>query len=52
MRALVVIPTFNEAANIEEVLRRLRDACPKANVLVVDDASPDGTADLAEGVAV
>jgi dolichol-phosphate mannosyltransferase len=52
VRALVVIPTFNEAANIEEVLRRLRDACPKANVLVVDDASPDGTADLAEGVAV
>ncbi|MEM7143443.1 MAG: polyprenol monophosphomannose synthase [Actinomycetota bacterium] len=51
MRALVVIPTFNEAANIEEVLRRLRDACPKANVLVVDDASPDGTADLAEDVA-
>lgn len=51
MRALVVIPTYNEAANIEEVLRRLRDACPSANVLVVDDGSPDGTADLAETVA-
>ncbi|GJM38673.1 MAG: polyprenol monophosphomannose synthase [Acidimicrobiales bacterium] len=50
MRALVVIPTYNEATNIEEVLRRLRDACPKASVLVVDDGSPDGTADLAESV--
>ena len=50
MRALVILPTYNEAANIEEVLRRLRDACPKASVLVVDDSSPDGTADLAEQI--
>lgn len=48
MRALVVLPTYDEAANIEEVLRRLRDACPDASILVVDDGSPDGTADLAE----
>lgn len=48
VRALVVLPTYNEAANIEEVIRRLRDACPDASVLVVDDGSPDGTADLAE----
>ncbi len=51
MRALVVLPTYDEAANIEEVLRRLRDACPKASVLVVDDSSPDGTAQLAEKIA-
>ena len=50
MRALVVLPTFEEVENIEEVLRRLRDACPKVSVLVVDDGSPDGTADLAEAV--
>ena len=50
MRALVVLPTYDEAANIEEVLRRLRAACPHASVLVVDDASPDGTADLAERI--
>jgi dolichol-phosphate mannosyltransferase len=50
VRALVVLPTYDEAANIEEVLRRLRAACPKAGVLVVDDASPDGTADLAERI--
>ncbi len=51
MRTLVVLPTYDEAANIEEVLRRLRAACPDAHVLVVDDSSPDGTADVAERVA-
>ena len=47
MRTLVVIPTYDEAANINEVLSRLRAAVPTADVLVVDDSSPDGTADLA-----
>ena len=49
MRVLVVIPTYNEAENIEEVLQRVRDALPDAGILVVDDGSPDGTADLVEG---
>ena len=40
MRALVVLSTYNEAANIAEVLRRLRMAVPAADILVVDDASP------------
>lgn len=48
---MVVLPTYNEAANIAEVLRRLRSACPDADVLVVDDASPDGTADVVKAVA-
>ncbi|MCD9622456.1 polyprenol monophosphomannose synthase [Rhabdothermincola sp. EGI L10124] len=48
MKPLVILPTFNEAENIVEVLDRLRDAVPEADVLVVDDASPDGTAGLAE----
>jgi dolichol-phosphate mannosyltransferase len=47
VRTLVVIPTYDEAANINEVLSRLRAAVPAADVLVVDDSSPDGTADLA-----
>ena len=42
---LVVLPTYEEADNIDTVLRRVRDAAPHAHVLVVDDASPDGTAD-------
>jgi dolichol-phosphate mannosyltransferase len=44
----VVVPTFNEAANIADILRRIRAAVPDATILVVDDGSPDGTADLAE----
>ncbi len=41
------MPTYNEAANVVEALTRLRAAVPQADVLVVDDTSPDGTADLA-----
>ena len=48
MRTLVVLPTFNEVESIEEVLRRTRAAVPDARILVVDDGSPDGTADTAE----
>lgn len=50
LRPLVVIPTYLEAENITTVLRRVRAAAPGASVLVVDDASADGTADLAEAV--
>ena len=49
-RILVVLPTYQEAENLEEVLRRLRAAVPGADVLVVDDSSPDGTAEVAKAV--
>jgi dolichol-phosphate mannosyltransferase len=48
MDFLVVLPTYNESENIDRVLRRIRAAVPAATVLVVDDGSPDGTADAAE----
>src|SRR5579875_2978386 len=48
--ALVVVPTFNEAATIGEVIGRLHAADPSLHVLVVDDGSPDGTADLVERI--
>jgi glycosyltransferase involved in cell wall biosynthesis len=48
MGSLIVLPTYQEADNIAVVLRRVRAAVPAADVLVVDDGSPDGTADLAE----
>jgi dolichol-phosphate mannosyltransferase len=48
MRPLVVLPTYNEAENIIEVLQRVRAATPESDVLVVDDGSPDGTGDIAE----
>lgn len=51
MSPLVVLPTYQEAENIGEILARVRSALPEAHVLVVDDGSPDGTADLAEEAA-
>ncbi|MHB8457942.1 MAG: glycosyltransferase, partial [Acidimicrobiales bacterium] len=48
MRVLVVLPTYNEAENIPTILERVRESLPEASVLVVDDNSPDQTADLAE----
>ena len=50
MRATVVVPTYDEIANIERLLREVRAAAPDARVLVVDDGSPDGTADRAEAL--
>jgi glycosyltransferase involved in cell wall biosynthesis len=49
VKPLVILPTYNEAENILEVLGRIQEALPQADVLVVDDGSPDGTANLAEG---
>ncbi|MEA3183720.1 MAG: dolichol-phosphate mannosyltransferase [Ilumatobacteraceae bacterium] len=51
MRVTVVVPTFNEAGNIERLIRQVRSAAPEARLLIVDDASPDGTAQIAEGLA-
>jgi glycosyltransferase involved in cell wall biosynthesis len=51
VRTLVVTPTYIEAENITEFLTKLRAAVPDADVLVVDDNSPDGTGDLAEQAA-
>jgi len=51
LRPLIVLPTYNEAENIAEVLRRVRAAVPAAAILVVDDSSPDGTAGIARAMA-
>jgi dolichol-phosphate mannosyltransferase len=51
MRPLVVIPTYNESENIERMVQRVHECLPEAGVLVVDDGSPDGTADLVEAAA-
>ena len=48
MLVLVVLPTYNEVENLDEVVRRVRAAVADVAILVVDDASPDGTAELAE----
>ena len=50
-RVLVVVPTYNEALNLEVLVSRLRAAQPEVDVLVVDDGSPDGTGRIADGLA-
>ena len=48
MRTVVLAPTYQEAENIEDFLRQVRASLPDADLLVVDDSSPDGTARIAE----
>ncbi|HEY6463664.1 MAG TPA: polyprenol monophosphomannose synthase [Polyangiaceae bacterium] len=50
-RTLVVTPTYNEKDNLEGFVDAVRGALPDADLLVVDDASPDGTGDLADAIA-
>ena len=50
-RLLVVIPTYNERENLQSIVGRLHAAVPHADVLVVDDASPDGTGKIADELA-
>jgi len=45
---IVIVPTYNEADNLAAILAGLRAASAEVHVLVVDDASPDGTGDLAD----
>ncbi len=48
MKTLVVVPTYNEAENVAILAEQIAHAVPDAHLLLVDDASPDGTADIAD----
>lgn len=48
---VMVVPTYNEADNLEWIVGRVLAAHPEAHVLVVDDGSPDGTGDIADRLA-
>jgi len=50
-RVVMVVPTYNEAENIAWIVSRVRSALPEADVLVVDDGSPDGTGRIADELA-
>ena len=50
-RVLVVTPTYDERENLEAFAATLFAARPDAELLVVDDASPDGTGDIADALA-
>lgn len=51
MRSLVVLPTYNEAGTIAEIVERTLAAEPSVHALIVDDNSPDGTGDIADMLA-
>ena len=50
-RVVMVVPTYNEADNLEWIVGRLHAAQPDLHVMVVDDASPDGTGEVADRLA-
>jgi dolichol-phosphate mannosyltransferase len=50
-RVAVIVPTYNERANLEQIASRLRTAVPDADLLIVDDNSPDGTGEAADKLA-
>ncbi len=49
--ALIVVPTYNERANLQALVSAVLRAAPGAQLLIVDDASPDGTGALADALA-
>lgn len=50
-RALVIIPTYNERENLPRIVPLILAQAPEIEILVVDDASPDGTGELADSIA-
>ncbi len=48
MKSLIIIPTYNELNNIQKLLMDLTNMYPMSHILIVDDNSPDGTADYVE----
>jgi glycosyltransferase involved in cell wall biosynthesis len=51
MKALLVLPTYNESSNIREVVSRSLASTPEVDLLIVDDNSPDGTGRIADELA-
>jgi dolichol-phosphate mannosyltransferase len=51
VRSVVLIPTYNEAPNLERIVAAVRRSSPDSEILVVDDQSPDGTGEIADRLA-
>jgi dolichol-phosphate mannosyltransferase len=51
MTILALLPTYNERENIERIVPSVLEQLPSANVLIIDDNSPDGTGELADRMA-
>jgi dolichol-phosphate mannosyltransferase len=50
LKALIIIPTYNERENLPSLLQQIFSSCPQIDVLIVDDNSPDGTGQLVEEI--
>lgn len=48
MRTIIVVPTYNERANLEELVEKIQQVAPEVHILIVDDNSPDNTGELAD----
>lgn len=49
--AVIIVPTYNEAENLPLIVPAIRECVSDAHILIVDDASPDGTGAVADGLA-
>src|SRR5579883_852793 len=50
MKSLIVMPTYNERENIAAIVEEIARCAPQADILVIDDNSPDGTGEIADGL--
>jgi dolichol-phosphate mannosyltransferase len=50
MKTIIVIPTYNEAKNVEPLIRAIFSNAPQVFVMIVDDNSPDGTGGIVKGL--
>jgi dolichol-phosphate mannosyltransferase len=51
VKATVVVPTYNERKNIEELVPKVLSSLPDVEILIVDDGSPDGTGEFADALS-
>jgi dolichol-phosphate mannosyltransferase len=51
MKSIIILPTYNEAANIQLLVKQILDLQPDFSIIVVDDNSPDGTGAIADSMA-
>ena len=52
MKSLIILPSYNEARNVEKIITALKKTSKESDILVVDDNSPDGTARLVEDLQI
>lgn len=51
LKTLVVVPTYNEALNLADLVERIRNSPTNVDILIVDDNSPDGTGEIAQSLS-